>query len=122
VPQLRSYFIDWGRPSDFALIASGGERSLGAAWYRFFRADEPGYGFVDESIPELEIAVVQEWRGQSIRTKLLRELLNAARSRGCVGLSLNVSAANPARRLYQRGGFRRVGEPGSSWTMLVRLS
>ena len=43
-----------GSSSDVALIASQDELSLGAAWYRFFRAEEPGYGFVDQSIPDLE--------------------------------------------------------------------
>src|SRR5262249_44509610 len=122
VPQLRPYFIDWGRPSDVALIANKGKESLGAAWYRFFRAEEPGYGFVDDSIPEIGIAVVQKWRSQSIGTSLLTELIRTAKSRGCIALSLSVSAANPARRLYERCGFSKVGEAGSSWTMLARLS
>ena len=122
VPQLQRYFLDWGRPSDVALIASVRESSVGAAWYRFFRPEEPGYGFVDESIPELGIAVVLEWRGQSIGTTLLKELIETARTRGCSGLSLSVSATNPALRLYERCGFSKVGETGSSWTMLARWS
>jgi GNAT superfamily N-acetyltransferase len=122
VPQLRPYFVDWGRPSDVALIASAAaDRSVGAAWYRFFSPQEPGFGFVDQSIPELGIAIVKEWRGRSIGTTLLKELISTARTRGCSGLSLSVSAANPARRLYQRCGFSKVGEAGSSWTMLARL-
>ncbi len=122
VPQLRRYFIDWGRPSDVALIAKVGERSVGAAWYRFFLAEEPGYGFVEESIPELGIAVLLEWRGRCLGTRLLGALINTARTRGCSGLSLSVAATNPARRLYERHGFVKVGEAGSSWTMLARLS
>ena len=121
VPQLRPYFVDWGQPNDVALIASAADRAVGAAWYRFFSSHEPGFGFVDESIPELGIAVVKEWRGRSIGTTLLKELMSTARTRGCSGLSLSVSAANPARRLYQRCGFSKVGEAGSSWTMLARL-
>ena len=121
VPQLRPYFVDWGQPNDVALIASAADRSVGAAWCRFFSSHEPGFGIVDESIPELGIAVVKEWRGRSIGTTLLKELMSTARTRGCSGLSLSVSAANPARRLYQRCGFSKVGEAGSSWTMLARL-
>jgi GNAT superfamily N-acetyltransferase len=86
VPQLSPYFVDWGRPSDVALIASAADRSVGAAWYRFFSSHEPGFGFVDESIPELGIAVVKEWRGRSTGTTLLKELISTARTRGCSGL------------------------------------
>jgi GNAT superfamily N-acetyltransferase len=122
MPEFRRYFIEWGRPSDVALIASVQERLVGAAWYRFFRSDQPGYGFVDESIPELGIAVVSGWRGQSIGAHLLRELLATAKSRGCVGLSLSVSAANPARRLYERCGFSKIGnDVGATLTMLARF-
>ena len=60
----------------------------------------------DQSIPELDIAVVKEWRGRSIGTTLLKELISTARTRGCSGLSLSVSAANPAQRLYQRCAFQ----------------
>jgi len=121
IPQLRRYFIDGGRAGDVALIATVGTMSVGAAWYRFFRSEEPGYGFVEESIPELGIAVRREWRGRSIGARLLGALINTARTRGCFGLSLSVAATNPARRLYERHGFVRVGEAGSSWTMLARL-
>ena len=36
------------------------------------------------------------------------------------GLSLSVSAANPAHRLYERVGFAKVAEVGSSYTMVMR--
>jgi ribosomal protein S18 acetylase RimI-like enzyme len=36
------------------------------------------------------------------------------------GVSLSVSADNPARRLYERRGFRVVAEAGDSLTMLLR--
>lgn len=122
IPQLQRYFIDWGRPSDAALIAEVGKRCVGAAWYRFFLSEEPGYGFVKESIPELGIAVMLEYRGRSIGTKLLRALINTAKTRGCSGLSLSVASTNPARRLYERQGFVTVGKAGSSWTMLAHFS
>jgi ribosomal protein S18 acetylase RimI-like enzyme len=120
VPEIRRYFADWGGPGDTALIADVDGTSAGAAWYRFFRAAEPGYGFVEESIPELGIAVSSEWRGRSIGSMLLEELIKSAKARGCPGLSLSVSAANRARRLYERHGFIDVGGTGGSRTMLAR--
>lgn len=122
VPELRRYFIDWGRPDDVALIATVEHACVGAAWYRFFTAAEPGYGFVDESVPELGIAVLAGWRGRSIGTTLLQALLTMAGARGYSGLSLSVAAGNPARRLYERQGFVKVGETGPSWTMFKQLS
>ena len=122
VPRLSRYVGDWGRPSDVALIADAGDECLGAAWYRFFSSTEPGYGFVDESIPELGIAVLPRSRGQSTGTALLKALMERARAARCSGLSLSVAATNPARHLYERHGFVKVGEVGSSWTMVVRFS
>ena len=37
-------------------------------------------------------------------------------------LSLSVAPGNPARALYESEGFRKVGEVGTSWTMLRELS
>ena len=47
------YVKGWGRPGDTALIAVEDAFPVGAAWYRLFRRDQPGYGFVDEETPEL---------------------------------------------------------------------
>ena len=122
IPRLRRYYIDWGRPTDVALVAGVGDESVGAAWYRFFTPEEPGYGFVEESIPELGIAVVPVWRGRTIGTALLEALIRTAKTNGCAGLSLSVAPANPAVRLYLRLGFVKVSESGTSWTMLARWS
>ena len=92
-----------------------------AAWLRVFPPDEPGYGFIDIATPEVTIAVVPEWRRKGVGRDLLMTLLEAARALGFTAVSLSVSKDNPAATLYERCGFRRVGETGGSWTMRADL-
>lgn len=78
-----------------------------------------GYGYVDDATPELSIALLPAYRGRGIGSQLLARLLEQAQG-CCPGVSLSVSAGNPARRLYERFGFEIVAERGSSLTMLKR--
>ena len=75
-----------------------------------FRADAPGYGFVDEQTPELTISIVPSRRGHGLGQELLDALLAAARSAGHATVSLSVEADSPAVGFYERNGFARVGE------------
>ena len=95
---------------------------VGAAWYRVFRAAEPGYGYVDEQTPELAIAVVPSKRGHGIGEELLQALLVKARAAGYERLSLSVEPGNPARKLYERHGFEVVDEGAEAWTMVASLA
>ncbi len=99
------YVRGWGRPGDTALIALEGGFAVGAAWYRVFAADEPGYGFVDEHTPELAIAVVPSKRGHGIGEQLLAALIERARAGG-------YSGAQPQRR---------AGKPGPQAVRAKRL-
>ncbi len=116
------YVRGWGRPGDTALIALDGGFPVGAAWYRVFSADEPGYGFVDEQTPELAIAVVPSQRGKGVGEQLLLALIDRARRAGYDSLSLSVEPGNPARKLYERHGFRVDDEGAEAWTMVASLS
>jgi GNAT superfamily N-acetyltransferase len=78
----------------------GASQSGKIAWLRCFPASEPGYGFVDESTPELSIAVLPAYRGKGIGSRLLERLLQ-----GVDAASLSCDPANPAWRLYVRLGF-----------------
>jgi GNAT superfamily N-acetyltransferase len=104
------------------VIALEGGFPVGAAWYRLFRADEPGYGFVDEATPELAIAVVPSKRGLGIGDELLKALSRKAQSGGYERLSLSVEPGNPARQLYERHGFEVVDEGDDAWTMVAELA
>ena len=116
------YVRGWGRPGDTAVIALEGGFPVGAAWYRVFPEDEPGYGFVDPETPELAIAVVPSKRGHGIGEELLKELIAKAKEAGYGRLSLSVEPGNPARKLYERFGFEVVGQGDEAWTMVATLS
>ena len=116
------YVKAWGRPGDTAVIAIDAGFPVGAAWYRLFGAERPGYGFVDERTPELAIAVVPSARGKGVGTALLEALLGRAREAGYPTLSLSVDRNNAgAIELYERHGFSRVGEDADSLTMLASI-
>lgn len=116
------YVKGWGRPGDTALIALEDGFPVGAAWYRRFDAERPGYGFVDEETPELAIAVVPSRRGRGIGDALLTALVERARKDGYRRLSLSVEAGNEALcSFYEQHGFERVAEGGDSVTMRLAL-
>jgi GNAT superfamily N-acetyltransferase len=65
----------------------------------------------DEKIHVIDIALLPEHRGAGIGTKFLRELQAEAKAAG-KPLSIHVEQFNPARRLYDRLGFKQVEEKG----------
>jgi ribosomal protein S18 acetylase RimI-like enzyme len=107
-PGTAKYVEGWGRDGDSGVVAvaAGGE-PLGAAWLRLLRGEDAGYGYVDDKIPELAIAVRPGARGAGIGARLTSHLLQAAKSRYRV-VSLGVRSDNPALNLYGRMGFRLV--------------
>ena len=101
-PYFRHYYDPW-QASDFGYVAensNGG--TIGVVWLRFFTADDPGFGFVDEATPELSIWV--------------------ARSKGLRRISLSVEEGNPARRLYERSGFAWAGSGFDTGTLVLELA
>ncbi len=120
-PELARYVRGWGRPTDlgFKAVSAEGE-PVGAAWLRLLTGDERGYGHISDSIPELTIALLPEYRGQAIGTRLL-EALVAAASQKFDEISLSVTPENAAVHLYQRFGFEVVHLKGTSYTMKVAL-
>jgi hypothetical protein len=55
-PRTAHYIAGWPREGDLGVIAEvrsqpTGPEPAGAAWIRFFPADDPGYGFVSPETP-----------------------------------------------------------------------
>jgi GNAT superfamily N-acetyltransferase len=119
---LWRYVAGWGRRGDGAVIALEGGFPIGAAWFRVFGSDEPGFGFVDEQTPEVAIAVVPSRRGRGIGSELMDALVDLAREQGYGGLSLSVATDSPAMHVFEKHGFERVEPTDGSWTMRLDLS
>jgi len=122
-PEMRRYVQHWGQPHDIGIVAIDRKSAqpIGAAWLRLLTGENKGYGYVDETTPELTIAVVPAYRSLGVGTSLLSHLLTTAQAH-YPAVSLSVSADNPALRLYQRLGFDIVGRCGTSLTMRRKSS
>ena len=125
-PDLFRYVKDWGRSGDLGFVAID-NIPIGAAWLRLFSSENRGFGYVDDRTPELAFAVLPEYRGKGIGTKLLTQII-AVVGDLYPAISLSVRANNPVISLYQRVGFvkvdgseiiNRTGET-SSFNMIYR--
>jgi ribosomal protein S18 acetylase RimI-like enzyme len=62
-----------------------------------------------EEIRIVDIALLPEYRGMRIGTRLLRALISESEESG-KPLSIHVERFNPALRLYERLGFRQKAD------------
>lgn len=121
--RIRLYVDSWGRDGDAAVVAQDGDQSVGAAWYRYFTAEDPGWGFVAPDVPEVAIGIIDGYRGAGFGRAMLEALIEHARADGVRGLSLSVDMTNNrALNLYRNTGFEVVGVNGGHYTMLLDLS
>lgn len=120
-PEARRYHGDWGRPGDLGVIAERATAVVGVAYGRLFTDEDHGHGYVDEQTPEIAIAVHESERGRGIGTLLLHALAERAREAGLTRLSLSVDTDNPARRLYERLGYRTISIDDDGARMLLAL-
>ena len=123
IPDISKILDNWGdQAGDFSLIAVNDPgQAVGAVWYRFWTEENHSYGFVNEETPELGIALKSEIRRQGVGSFLVKKAMIHAKKAGIKNMSLSVEATNPARKLYEKLGFKKVVTTGDSWTMMARL-
>lgn len=119
-PKCRAAFEDFGTlPDDRAVVAVIGDKVVGACWVR--TTDE--YGHIDDETPSFSISLFAPYRGRGIGSAMMRQLLDELRGAGYPRASLSVQKENPAVRLYERLGFRIVGNgfDETEWLMIYRF-
>ncbi len=94
----RQYFQDRFDPARMQIVERAGETA--------------GYISVERREDAIFLGVIEiapDFQGQGIGKGLIRDLQDEAQGRG-VPLKLQVLQGNPARRLYERLGFKVTGE------------
>lgn len=117
-PDIACYAQCWGRPGDWGLVACDANTPVGAIWLRQWSGEEKGYGYVSPAVPELSIALLPEYRYKGLGSRMIKKVISMAHGK-YPGLSLSVVESSPARRLYERLGFRKVGQVLDSAVMLL---
>ena len=60
LPEFSRYVQDWGKPGDSGAIAvTHNGQPIGAAWIRLLISSQGGHGYVDDTTPELTMAIFQ---------------------------------------------------------------
>ncbi len=122
-PEIKKYVESWNqKKDDLAVVAINENELVGAIWGRKFQADESGYGYVDESTPEISMAVKNEYRNKGIGKELLKQIEMEYSRIGIEKISLSVDKLNPAKGLYERSGYRLYKEQETSITMIKDLA
>ncbi len=117
-PELKLYYEDFGKGmADYCIVADDNGRVNGAAWTRIMN----DYGHVDDDTPSFAISLYKEYRGQGIGTRLMENMLALLKEKGYERASLAVQKANYAVRMYEKVGFKTVGENDEEFIMVCEL-
>ena len=120
-PKCRAAFEDFGEfPDDRALVAEVDGSVVGACWVR--TTDE--YGHIDDETPSFSISLCEQYRNHGIGGAMMHQMIGDLRDAGYARASLSVQKENPALRLYERLGFRIVGDGAdeTEWLMVIDLA
>lgn len=120
-PGVRVYAEDWGRHTDVGLVARLDNLDIGACWLRLLPANT-GLAWIDAATPQLGIALEAEFQGKGLGRPLLLATLTAAARAGYKRVSLTVHPENPARFLYEKCGFTKIGQRNIYYLMTADLT
>jgi GNAT superfamily N-acetyltransferase len=113
-PEFSKLLAGWKRPGDRAVLPEEDGIRIGAPQFRFWTPECHSYGFVDAATPEIAMAARPDYRSKGHGRTLLNALVQTARADGFPALTRSVSALDPARRLRESTGLRKVGESKTS--------
>ena len=119
-PKCRAAFEGFGTlVDDRAVVAEVDGKVVGACWVR--TTDE--YGHIDDQTPSFSISLFKPYRGLGIGTAMMHAMLDELRGARYARASLSVQKENPALHVYERLGFRIIGDGAdeTEWLMLCDL-
>ncbi len=119
-PLIYASIKDFGsHPDDYCFVAEVDGEIVGAVWVGI--AEE--YGHMDNSTPSFSISLYKEYRGQGIGTALMKRMLQLLQEKGYERASLGVNKENYAVKMYQKVGFKIVGDGAdeTEWLMVHSL-
>ena len=120
-PKCRAAYIGFGSlPDDRAIVAEVAGEVIGACWVRTTNE----YGHIDDATPSFSISLYGPYRNNGIGTAMMTLMMEELRDAGYARASLSVQKENPALRLYERMGFRIIGNgfDDTEWLMVADFS
>ncbi len=107
-PELEIYSRFYGLSSkDLGLYALSEHKIAGAAWIRLLKESDNANGYIDEKTAVLTIGVKPEFRGKSIGSAMLKQLILEA---GALFERISVSVLNSEKNIsfFKKHGFMEV--------------
>ena len=72
-PELYLYIKDWGKTSDYCLVLEIENIIVGAIWVRILKN---GYGYINDTIPEICMSLLKDFRNQGFGSLLIKKMLH----------------------------------------------
>lgn len=95
-----------GKPDDYAFVAEVDDIIVGVVWVGIRNE----YGHIDDETPSFSISLLKDYRQQGIGTELMKCMLDFLKSKGYKKVSLGVNKENYAVRMYEKVGFKVIGD------------
>ena len=120
-PQLEKYTYHWGKEHDLAFIAETKREKVGLIWTRLFTRKNPGFGYFDDSTPELGMAVKPDYRNKGIGCMLLIRFFREMEKRGYKNWSFlfGPSALGGPDEPPPRRKSRKIADPSVLHALLM---